>query len=337
MNYPGWVFLRYLRYLLWIIFLSPFSCLWTPLSLIKGPNGRPIDVGRQRGENKENTALLLACQDGRRDPREHFPMIDEAVKGIIGAIEFVNGEPIESRTWGRWVPRQLFAAQAPKLPRLDKSLRVFFKREQRTWTVRGGHVGGVVVGPLVRFPVYFQVGELWEFEGCKLKAFFDPYDEPVLGTLVLQEDWRGHKPGHVIAREVPALDLPPQVVLAADGWRDKDAHSLAIRKAMAKAVRTETWTWLGGRTSQARDGLGNQSRVNLQRDGGGNVVRIEKSGHQAAGRPELSLPAPRLPATRSISAAPSAGAWAKRRARLAAEAEAAKALEQEQTEQTEKP
>ncbi|MES2219389.1 MAG: hypothetical protein V4587_00295 [Acidobacteriota bacterium] len=230
-----------------------FDRLWTPLSLMKG------DVGRYRGDNKENTDLVLQCQEGRRDPREHFPTVEEAIKGISGAVEFVNSEPIESKNWGRWIPQQLYIEQGGKeLRKMDGALRIFFSREQRTWTVRQACLGGKVPGPLIEFPVYFQCAELWEFEGCKVKCYFDPYASAVTGTLVLQDNWRGLKPGHVIARDVPALDLPPQIVLAAD-WAGAGEHdrSLQVRKAISKAVRTETWNWLGKRTSEARDGLGN--------------------------------------------------------------------------------
>src|SRR5690606_27209415 len=139
--------------------------------------------------------------------------------------------------------------------RLDPALGVFFAREQRVWTVRGSCVGGIVPGPQIEFPVYFQCEQLWEFEGCKVRSYFDPYAEPNLGTLVLEDaEWRGYRRGHVIARDVPALDLPPQAVLAED-WTDGRQQHLAVRKAIAKAVRTEMWNWLGGRRSQANDGL----------------------------------------------------------------------------------
>lgn len=236
-----------------------FDRFWTPASLIPG------HIGRDRGRFKDATDLALACQDGRRDPREHFLPLsggtDSAIPRVIAAIKFVNGEPIESKAWGSWVPQERFEAQLREDGRqqLDPALRIFFSREQREWTVRGAYVGGNVECPLIRFPIYFQCAELWEFEGCRVKCYFDPYAEPVLGTLVLQDEWRSCKPGHVIARDVPAVDLPPQVVLATEGWADKENHerSIAIRKAIAKAVRTESWNWLGNRSAEVRDGLGN--------------------------------------------------------------------------------
>lgn len=239
-----------------------FDRFWTPASLIPG------HVGRDRGRYKQVSDLAMACQDGRRDPRQHFlPLAGDSsamLPRVIKAVQFVNSEPVESKSWGSWIPQERFEAQIQEdnRTRLDPSLRIFFSREQKEWTVRGCVVGGNVDSPLIRFPIYFQCPELWEFEGCKVRCYFDPYAETVLGTLVLQDEWRSLKPGHVIAREVPALDLPPQVVLAADGWAEREFRekSLQVRKAIAKAVRTESWNWLGKTSSEARDGMGNVSR-----------------------------------------------------------------------------
>jgi hypothetical protein len=245
-----------------------FDRLWTPASLIRG------HVGRDQARYKQVTNLALACEDGRHDPRDHFLSLDEAVRQVAKCVEFVNQDVIVSKTWGRWVPQERWVAGAANTPdgvgfrKLDPSLKIFFSREQRVWTVRKACLGGNVEGPLIRFPVYFQCAELWEFEGCKVKCYFDPYDEPVRGTLVLQHDWRGYKSGHVIARDVEALELPPQAVIAEGeeaGRSAAGATSLAVRKAIAKAVRTETWNWLGGRTTQARDGFGNCASRNIER------------------------------------------------------------------------
>jgi hypothetical protein len=235
-----------------------FNRLWTPLSLLPG------DVGRTRGEDAVNTKLLMECADGRRDPRNHFLEVSEATKRIGGAVQWCNSEPRQSYAWGQWVPERRWNDQIGERPlsKLAPELQVFFKREQREWTARKGLVGGKVAGPQMTFPIWFQFPELWEFDGCRVKCFFDPYESPCLGTIVLQDAWRGYKPGHVIARDVQALDLPPQVVLCKDGFDDADGQKgLAIRKAVSNAIRTETWDYLGGRTSAARDGLGNSTKI----------------------------------------------------------------------------
>lgn len=289
-----------------------FDRFWTPASLIQG------HVGRDRGRYKQVQDLALSCQDGRRDPCEQFLSLTEAMPRVIGAVQFVNSEPIESKTWGTWVPQERFEAQvlADGHSKLDPALKIFFSREQRVWTVRGNLVGGKVAGPLISFPIYFQCPELWEFEGCKVKCYFDPYTEPVLGTLVLQDEWRSYKPGHVIARDVTALELPPQVVMATDGWGDESGRekSLAIRKAIAKAVRTECWSWQGKRKSEARDGMGN---VAVVADGHSAGVQSSSSPIGHGGRPSRS----------NVLKVPTAEEVQKRRSRLSAAAESARDLQ----------
>lgn len=223
-----------------------FDRLWTPASLIPG------HCGRDRGRIEHVTQLAVACQDGRRDPANYFLSLEDAITRLNRAIEFTNTEPVESASgWGRWIPQERYARQleAEPRPKVDDSLRIFFSREQRVWTVRRATLGGSVAGPLVKFPVYFQFPELWEFEQCQAKCYFDPYAAEVRGTFVLQHEWRGYKPGHVIARDVPALELPPQVVLAEDGWDDggRREKTLAVRRAISKAVRAEYCDWRGKR------------------------------------------------------------------------------------------
>jgi hypothetical protein len=236
----------------------------------------PGHVGRDRGRYKHTTDLALACGEGRRDPRDHFLALDAAMPKLMNAIQFANTEPVESRSgWGIWTPQERWVKQTGehRLVKLDESMRVLFSREQKIWKVRKACLGGSVEGPLVRFPTYFQCAELAHFEGCRVKCYFDPYADEVLGTLVLQDAWAGYPAGHIVASNVPALDLPPQAVIAED-WAGEAEHakSLAIRKAIAKSVRTEYCNWSGKRTSEARDGMGNIARK-TQSQGGGIVNR----------------------------------------------------------------
>lgn len=289
-----------------------FDRLWTPLALMPG------HAGRDRDRFHQLTQHALACQDGRRDPREDFLSLDSALPRVEAAVQFVNGEPIESRTWGRWIPQERYAAQLGEqpLPQLDPSLRIFFAREQRVWTVRGCCVGGNVDGPLVKFPVWFQTPELWEFEGCRVKCFFDPYTPEVRATLVLVDAWRSYPAGHVIARDVLALELPPQAVLA-EGWSDDDrVRTLAIRKAISKAVRTEARNWSGTRTSEARDGMGNSVRIDSPQRRGDAEKTISEPQRLSVSAVQRSSPL----------APPTAEQVQDRRSRLAARAQRARAL-----------
>lgn len=283
-----------------------FDRAWTPMAMIPG------HVGRDRGRYKETTDLALACMDGRRDPRDYFLDLAEGTRRIAKHVDFVNGETIESRSgWGRWVPRERFEsamteiARAPR--RLPAPLSIFFAREQRVRRVRGAAIGFMVESPLIRFPVCFQHEALWEFEGCEVKVFFDPYSDPCLGTITLQDSsWKGLKRGHIIASDVPALELdqlPPQAVFAED-WQDKDGgRSLAVRKAISKAVRTETWNYLGTRTTTARDGMGNTTRTTGAATSSPCPLNGERAGVRGDAVAERTLAAV-PPSHRNITAAP---------------------------------
>jgi hypothetical protein len=289
---------------------SWFDRIWTPLSLLPG------DVGRTRGENVENTKCLMACEEGRRDPRECFCSAEQAVAAIGNAVSYVNGDLHESDVWGKWIPQQLYAEQTQgrALPLLKAEDAILFSREQRVWTVRKGCVGGRVATPMLEFPVYFQCVELWEFEGCKVRCFFDPFAADCVSTIVLEDEWRGCKPGHIIAQAVPALEMAPAAILADDYTQTEEMRkSLEVRKAIAKAVRTEKWNFLGHRSAEARDGYGNVSRVD----------RVSGAASQTAAmvepRRELS--------PRAVLSAPVDPATAARRRALVAELAGDRALE----------
>lgn len=260
-----------------------FDRLWTPMSRIKG------HAGRDRGQIEQTTDLAIQCQEGRRDPREFFPAMQAAMSEIVAAVEYTNTEPVNSRDWGTWVPQEVYVRQTTErpLPTLDPELSIFFAREQRRWTVRGGLVGNSVEGPLLKVPIYFQTAELWEFEGILTRCYFDPYASEIRGTIVLDEDWKGLQRGHLIARDVPAMDLPPTAVLRQDYGSEAEAQkTLAVRKAMTEAVRTEAWTWLGQRSSTARDGMGNVAQADRSLCDGAHVVTGEPS-HGREAHPRL--------------------------------------------------
>ena len=104
--------------------------------------------------------------------------------------------------------------------------------------------------------------------------------------------------------------------MATDGWADESGRekSLAVRKAIAKAVRTECWSWQGKRTSHARDGMGNVASAEVPAAG------------QSAG--ERSIPSPAANRQRSnVLKVPTADEVQKRRSRLAAAAESARDLQ----------
>jgi len=202
-----------------------FERLWVAAALIPG------HLDRDRVRAKNVTALAHECRAGRADPREHFIPLESAVARVTGCVQFANTEPVESAAgWGCWIPWERFGLQLKEQPpaKLDPSERFHFAREQRVWTVRNGIAGGLVAGAGMRFPVHFQCERLREFAGCKIKVCFDPWAERITGTLILPGAGRGHRAGHIIVRDVPALEpTGPSLPTA--------------RRALARAVRSGVW------------------------------------------------------------------------------------------------
>ena len=228
-----------------------FNRLWTPMSMIPG------HVGRDRARFKQVEELAQRCQAGNADPREHFLALEPGLDHIDKCVEIANSLPVNSPTWGSWIPKERLDRQLGESPmtRLDPQHAVFFAREIRSWKMTKLGIGGRCDGPLLGFPVHFQHENFWQFEGCQVKAFFDPYADQVRATVVLEDaEWRGFRRGHVIARDVPETERPPMAVLAEAGteWKGKAGHDrlIEVRKAAAKSVRTEKRNYLGKRGSE---------------------------------------------------------------------------------------
>ena len=228
-----------------------FNRVWTPMSVMPG------HVGRDRARFKQTEDLAQRCQAGNEDPRKHFLSFDAAMDHLDKCVEMANSFTVTSPTWGSWIPRERWERQITERPmaKLDPQYAVFFSREIRAWKMTKMGIGGRCDGPLLGFPVHFQHENFWQFEGCQVKAFFDPYADQVRATVVLEDaEWRGFRRGHVIARDVPETERPPMAVLAEAGteWKGKAGHDrlIEVRKAAAKSVRTEKRNYLGKRGSE---------------------------------------------------------------------------------------
>jgi hypothetical protein len=219
-----------------------FNRAWTAMSLIDG------QIGRYRAEMERENNLLTRCQAGREDPRNHFPMLTSGIAAITGTIDYCNHDTVESKTYGKWIPSQRWEEDHAECPRqgLAQSLGWLAAPEMHTVTVRN-HCMVVcrVLSPLGdSMPYHFADPTLREFAGCKVRVYFDPFDDPVTATVVLAEDAHGVKAGTHVAVRVPLLDEVPSIVQGADGWELSDgagtaARALAIRKQTAQILRTE--------------------------------------------------------------------------------------------------
>lgn len=217
-----------------------FNRLWTVLSMLPG------QVGRWRGEMERENEIYLKCRDGRADPRPHFPDLLTALREIELAIAELNSTPVESDLYGTWVPQERHRdglAERPR-PRVSPELAVYAAPVVEERVIRRNMVRITCDGPFGSFPYHFADESLWEFEGARVRIYFDPWDSPLRACITLARDWQGLKEGTVICREALCLDDAPEVLAALDGLvieasLEAEARALEMRRRIAEAIRRE--------------------------------------------------------------------------------------------------
>lgn len=247
-----------------------FNQDWTKLS-VHFPRA---DVGRYMGETEEANDLLTKCKKATEDPRNHFPMLDDALKAFAAITREENSTPVNSANYGRWIPEERWREQlaANPLRRLSVESEWIFHPYVREWTVRGMLVGGRV--PLfeeVSVPFDFSAQWLGQFDGAKVRCHFDPTEARCEATVVLLEPGQGtprtFKRGDVLGTAIQINETAGYARLVM-GWGD-DPASLGrkLRQQTASAMRREVRAILpnghsAGGESELRDGLGQKAVIN---------------------------------------------------------------------------
>ncbi|MGI5868663.1 MAG: helix-turn-helix domain-containing protein [Kiritimatiellia bacterium] len=227
-----------------------FDRLWTALSVKLEGKGQ---LGRQRGEMAEETKDWIACREGRRDPRGLFPMLDEFLAALDRAIEFVNGEPVESRTYGeKWIPAEEYAgARANGRPLVGGLWRLALPVVEERTMRRQGMVRVQTMSPFGFPHVYvFACEEGWRYDGARVRVAFDPYAIRSGAALTLARPWRGLPAGTVIADAAPCISPAPDV-MALGGALDPREDAARIKKA-SRALVAESVAAFDERSGKAR-------------------------------------------------------------------------------------
>lgn len=200
---------------------SVFNRLWTVLSLELPPLGQ---VGRFRGEMVAETADWIACREGRRDPRAHFPTLTEFLAALDRAIAYLNAEQMESREYGIWTPAEAYAAQAIKGQALPQGLRRFALpvREERKLR-RSGMAAVRAECPFGWQHTYmFASDAAYKFDGARVTVSFDPHDIGAGAVLELAESFHDNPAGLVIDAAAPCISAAPELLC-------NDAGEWAVR------------------------------------------------------------------------------------------------------------
>jgi len=245
-----------------------FNRLWTTLSVLPG------QLGRWRGEMQNESATYLRCRDGRADPRAFFPALPQALADLDKAIAYLNAESVESKKYGRWAPQAMHRDGLERWPRprLSPEMAMYAAPVRETRMVRRNMVAVTCEGPFGRFPYHFSDERLWEYEGCQVTVWFDPWDSPIRALIALAQEWRGLKPGAVICPAALCLDDAPEVLATLDGLRvetsaDAVARAVEMRRRISQAIRREhrALGFGGARVASATDarGPGGMARVEI--------------------------------------------------------------------------
>jgi hypothetical protein len=137
---------------------------------------------------------------------------------------------------------------------LERSLAWLVAPEQHERKVlRSGMVCATVVSPFgVSLPYHFSAPELMEFEGQRIRLYFDPWEAPIKATITLAQDFMGLKAGHVITHFANCLNSVPEICEAANAAKSTDReliaemsicgieNTLRIKRYMQTDLRTET-------------------------------------------------------------------------------------------------
>jgi hypothetical protein len=189
-----------------------FGRLWTIMA------GQPGDVGRHRGEIKNNSDLYVKARAGQIDPRLHFMSLTQGQEALYEAIGYLNEKRIVSRTYGSWVPKDRWEndlAEAPRQTRADADDFLILP-VAKNLTVRHGSIRTTEDGPM-GIPMIWTFAETWlyEYEGRKVTAYFDPLAEwPIQATLTLEGQRKPLGTVECISPELASKDRAVEIVKA---------------------------------------------------------------------------------------------------------------------------
>lgn len=293
---------------------SIFNNLWTRLSFVPG------QVGRFRGEEGEVDAIVESCKRGATDPRHFFPMLPDVLSALEMAINEWNTHTVRSRMHGHWRPVDVFTDRAPKVLRpfpADSAWR-FAPAVTEDLLVRRCDVQtSYLLMPGLSLPVNFSADFLSDYLGKRVRFHYNPHAPEMEAMCVLAEDCGEVRAGTPLGW-CQQTNLNARHTRRAFGLCDTPDIGKAAMRHNAQALN---------RTAKA-----------IRPDGKPGVTYTETRAYLADGAP-VSEPAAGqsevrglrpgvspVPSRRNIFASPTPDQAARRRARLAQQAESARAL-----------
>lgn len=229
-----------------------------------------VGIGRRRGEMEAETADLLACQAGRRHPKDcGFPHIDAVSKQLDEAFRWLNEREMNGRLLrgvadDLW--RQRMADHGP-LGTLPRELEYVLCPAKGERAMKGGHIN-ITLAHYAKGLFSFRVPvDKWPYlgTGYRLRYAFDPA-EPSAGCHLFNAEMGVRNQHHLsrgyylgIAPHDPERSQFDFSGAAPDATGRKQAAAAARTVYRQVAPRGET----GRKLAQAVDGEGNVVRAEI--------------------------------------------------------------------------
>ena len=218
-----------------------FNRLWTALSIFLPGYGQ---IGRYRGEMRKESLDWMRVLSGSADPRRHFPTLRQFLDALNRAVDYLRWERVESRTYGTWVPGELYrGAAANGLPVPGGLERYALPVAARRTMRRGGMVFVTAETRLegLRHEYAFATREGWRYDGAPVVVRFDPATAAERGACIeLAERWRDFGAGTVVDAAAPCVSAPPDFLADAglSDLRGAGRHAHNAGRAAVRAVVT---------------------------------------------------------------------------------------------------
>ena len=243
-----------------------FNALWSRLSFLPG------QVGRTRGEEADVTALAESCKRGATDPRDYFLPLAVVLSELKKVCEEWNAHLVQSRQYGDWVPRDFFAAEAPR------HLRELHPAEEWIFspTVASNNGEGYLVrAQNIRTSFLVMPGYSWVFDfeapwfaeyfGARVRLHYNAFEPECPAMVVLQKDFHGERAGTVLG-PAEQLNWHTRHSRRLFGIEETEDIGLIRTRMNAQALRRNTFAIRpdgkpGVASHVARDGAGNSSKV----------------------------------------------------------------------------
>lgn len=217
-----------------------FNRLWTVLSINLPGYGQ---IGRYRGEMRKENLNWMKVLSGSMDPRKAFPTLKHFLECLNKSFDYLDHELIESRTYGKWIPHDLYqGAAANGLKLVDGLERYALPIVARRQLRRGGMVFVTAETQMegLKHEYAFATREGWKYDGAPVVVRFDPATAATRGASIeLAAAWRDMRAGTVIDAAAPCVSAPPDFVnetgifdLRGAGRHEQRANRAAVRSVV---------------------------------------------------------------------------------------------------------